>query len=73
MQLQMLNITGMTCGVCISNVTRALVAIDGVANVNVSLITGLALVQYNEIVTSVDALKRAVCEAGYGVNESNAI
>ena len=68
MQVQTLHITGMTCGVCISNVTRALVAINGVSNVDVSLTTGLALVQYDDNVTSVDALKLAVNEAGYGAS-----
>ena len=71
MQSQTFNITGMTCGVCISNVTRALVAINGVAHVNVSLTTGLAEVQYDELVTSVDALKLAVSDAGYGVCKTN--
>lgn len=71
MQIETLKITGMTCGGCTSAVTRALVAVDGVHNVDVSLANGVAKVDFDENMTSLDKLKLTVEEAGYGVTESN--
>ena len=44
LQSTILHVTGMTCGGCTSAVTRALVAVDGVHNVNVTLASGEAKV-----------------------------
>lgn len=71
MQTEMLKVTGMTCGGCASAVTRALVAVDGVHNVNVLLRSGEATVDFDEMMTSLDNLKLAVVEAGYGVAEND--
>lgn len=71
MQTEILNITGMTCGGCSSTVTRALVAVDGVHDVQVSLPKNEAVVQYDELFTSADKLKQVVEAAGYGVSEVN--
>ncbi len=68
MQTEHLKILGMTCGGCTSNVTQALEAISGVKDVEVSLSTGEATVQYDERLTSTDRLKSAVTGAGYGVD-----
>ena len=68
MQTQHLKVTGMTCGGCISNVTHALKAINGVGDVKVSLTAGEATVQFDERLTSPDQLKSAVTDAGYGVD-----
>lgn len=57
----------MTCGACTSAVTRALVAVDGVHDVQVSLPKNEAVVQYDEQFTSSDKLKLAVQTAGYGI------
>ena len=67
MQTEQIHVTGMTCGGCTSNVTRALKAIPGVGDVNVSLAAGEATVQYDERQTTPDKLKSAVQTAGYGV------
>ncbi len=72
MQTELLKVTGMTCGGCASNVTQALKAIPGVGDVNVSLSTGEAAVEYNEQLTSPDKLKSAVKDAGYGVDTTTA-
>ena len=69
MQTEILKVTGMTCGGCTSAVTRALVAVDGVHNVNVSFAGGEAKVDFDENMTSPEKLIAAVQEAGYGVNE----
>ncbi len=72
MQTGQFKVTGMTCGGCTSNVTRALKAIPGVGDVNVSLSAGAAIVKYDERRTSPDQLKSAVKAAGYGVDVTNA-
>lgn len=71
MQTEQIKITGMTCGGCSGNVTKALKAISGVSDVTVSLSDGKTTVQYDENLTSPDQLKSAVIEAGYGVDASN--
>ena len=71
MQTEILKVTGMTCGGCVDVVTRALVAVDGVHNVNVSLANGEAKVDFDENMTSIDALELAIKKAGYGVAEIN--
>ena len=70
MQTEQIQVTGMTCGGCTSNVTRALKAIPGVSDVNVSLAAGEATVQYDESRASAEQLKSAVKSAGYGVDAS---
>ena len=71
MQTEVLNISGMTCGGCTSKVTRALTAVSGVDDVNVSLSEGEATVKYDERQTSPDQLKSAVKSVGYGVAEAS--
>lgn len=71
MQIEQLTVTGMTCGGCSSNVTKALKAVNGVNDVTVSLSDGKTMVQYDEHLTSLDELKSAVTAAGYGVDASN--
>ena len=72
MQTEVLNISGMTCGGCTTEVTRALKAVSGVDDVDVSLSAGEATVKYDERQTSPDQLKSAVKSAGYGVVASGA-
>ncbi len=67
MQTEHLSVTGMSCGGCTNKVTRALKAVVGVGDVEVSLATGRATVQYDERSTSPGQLKAAVEGAGYGV------
>jgi copper chaperone len=69
MKSELLKVTGMTCGGCISNVTQALKAITGVGDVNVSLAAGEATVQFDEKLTSPEQLQSAVKGAGYGVDK----
>ena len=68
MQTENLMVTGMTCGGCTSKVSRALNAVSGVDHVKVSIAAGDATVRFNEQLTSVDQLKSAVKNAGYGVD-----
>ena len=68
MQTKLLEVTGMTCGGCATNVTQALKTISGVSDVKVSVSAGEATVQYDEQLTSPDQFKSAIEAAGYGVN-----
>lgn len=72
MQTELLKITGMTCGGCIGNVTKALKAINGVGDVTVSLAAGKATVQFDERLASPEQFKSAVQRAGYGVDAADA-
>jgi len=67
MRTEPLTVTGMTCGGCVTKVTRALKATAGVAEVKVSLATGEVSVQYDESRATPEQLKLAVTSAGYGV------
>ena len=60
MQTETLKVTGMTCSSCVDVVTRELVAVDGVHNVNVSLANGEVKVDFDESMTSTDKLELAV-------------
>ena len=71
MQTTTLKITGMTCGGCVSGVTKALQTLPGVSDVSVSLEKAEATIQYDESATTKDALKSAVMHAGYGVHEND--
>jgi copper chaperone len=71
MQTEILKVTGMSCGGCASNVTRALVAVDGVHEVQVALSANEVTVHFDEKFTSLDQLKQAVVEAGYGIGADN--
>ncbi len=71
MQTEHIKISGMTCGGCTTKITRALKALPGVGEVNVSLGSEEATVQYDEKTSSADQLKLAIISAGYGVGASN--
>lgn len=73
MQTEQLKVTGMTCGGCVSNVTRTLKAVTGVGDVNVSLSAGEASVQYDERLTTPEELRSAVISAGYGVDVTGTV
>ncbi|WEN16513.1 heavy-metal-associated domain-containing protein [Rhodanobacter sp. AS-Z3] len=66
MQTETMSVTGMTCGGCVSKVTRALKALRGVGRVDISL-PGTASVDFDEKLTSRQRLQSAVKDAGYGV------
>ena len=72
MKTEQIQVSGMTCGGCTNSVTLALKAVPGVGDVNVSLSSGEAIVQYDERQTSPDQLKSAVKGAGYDVEVTGA-
>lgn len=67
MKTELIKVTGMTCGGCVNSLTRALKSINGVDAVQVKLSTGDTQVQYNENLTSLEQLRSAVKNAGYGL------
>ena len=60
-----MDISGMTCGHCVSSVTRALKGLDGVAVEQVTL--GKATLSYDASATSPARIAEAVEEEGYRV------
>ncbi len=58
-----LSIGGMSCGHCVSRVTRALQALDGVAVKKVEV--GAAELEFEPAKLSKDAIARAVDELGF--------
>ena len=62
-----LPITGMTCASCVSHVTRALEELPGVSEASVNLATERASVTVDSAGVSLDELKRAVQDSGYGI------
>jgi len=65
-----IEIEGMSCGHCVASVKKAL---DEVAGATVeSVEVGSASVAYDPAMTSVEAIKSAVRDAGYEVSASRA-
>jgi len=67
MQTVTLGISGMTCGGCVSSVTKVLKALDGVAKAEVSLEKRSAVVDYDPGKVGIEQLMRSVEEAGYEI------
>ncbi len=55
----------MSCNGCVKSVTKALHRVNGVNVVGVDLEGQNATVTFNETLTNIEALKRAVADAGY--------
>jgi copper chaperone len=60
-----INVDGMSCGGCVKNVTGALQAIAGVAQVEVSLDEKRANVAFDASQTTRDVLMAAIEDAGF--------
>lgn len=61
-----LRVEDMSCGGCVRNVTTVLKALPGVEDVEVSLEAARAVVRYDPQRVSVEAMRAAVEEAGFG-------
>jgi P-type Cu2+ transporter len=72
MATTILKITGMTCGGCAANVTRALQAVTGVSAAEIALAESQAMVTFDESLASVEQLQAAVKAAGYGISDGSA-
>lgn len=62
-----LNVTGMKCGGCESNVTNKLNTIEGVVSVKASAKDNEVSVEYDAGKTDLDAITEAITEAGFTV------
>ncbi len=67
MQVDIISITGMTCGGCTASVNRVLKALPGVESVEVSLTPGQAKIRYDENAVPRAALEKAIRDAGFTV------
>ena len=63
---QKFNVTGMTCSACSAHVTKAVEKLPGVSSVNVNLLGGSMLVEYDPGAESPESIIAAVDDAGYG-------
>lgn len=60
-----ITVKGMTCGGCVTSVTKALTGVQGVQEAKVDLEGAKATVTFDESKTNVGSLKEAVEDAGY--------
>lgn len=60
-----LDVSGMTCITCPVTVKKALSRVDGVTSVEVDFKDQQATVRFDDTQTTVDALTRAITEAGF--------
>ena len=68
MKTEKYNVTGMTCAACQANVTRCVQKLEGVQDVNVSLLANQMTVVYDEGKLDSANIERAVQEIGYGAS-----
>ena len=68
MKTEKFDITGMTCAACQANVTRCVNKLEGVQNVNVSLLGNMMTVEYDEEQLDTQKIEDAVVNIGYGAS-----
>ncbi|KAL3236575.1 Cu(2+)-transporting P-type ATPase CCC2 [Nakaseomyces bracarensis] len=61
----LIGIKGMTCSSCVSTVTKQLEKVDGVHDVNVSLLTEECTVEYDPSVVTIDQIKETIDDCGF--------
>lgn len=71
MKTEKYNVTGMTCAACQANVTRCVSKLEGVEEVNVSLLANQMTVSYDETQVSPETIVEAVEKIGYGASSLN--
>ena len=65
METVTLKVNGMTCDGCVRSVTKALQAVPGVGDVEVSLARSEAQIAFIPREVSIERLKAAIDDAGY--------
>ena len=68
MKTEKYNVTGMTCAACQANVTRCVSKLEGVEEVNVSLLANQMTVSYDESKVGEEDIIQAVEKIGYGAS-----
>ena len=66
-------VQGMSCAACVRRVEKALGRVDGVREASVNLATEKATMVFEPAHTGLDAMKKAVEEAGYGLVEPEVV
>ncbi|MEN8224409.1 MAG: heavy metal-associated domain-containing protein [Bacteroidota bacterium] len=66
-QIAIIDVTGMSCEACEKTIATALSELEGVQAVKVSLEYEKAKLKFEPAVVSIDDLKNAITESGYGV------
>ena len=69
MEKETFDVLGMTCAACQAAVNRAVVKIEGVNSVDVSLLSNTMKVEFDPNQTDVDTIIEAVKKAGYQAQE----
>ncbi|MGA2765598.1 MAG: heavy metal translocating P-type ATPase [Spirochaetia bacterium] len=72
MKLEEMTVTGMTCASCSAHVEKAAAGLEGVASASVNLATEKLRLEYDEGQVSFDAIRKAVEDAGYGLERQDA-
>mgnify|MGYP000164347833 CR=1 FL=1 len=67
-----LDVANMTCATCPYTVKKSLIALSGVGDVEASLKNNTAIVTYDTTKVTIDALVKAVTNAGYPAKFRNA-
>jgi copper chaperone len=67
METVTLKVEGMSCGGCVSSVTKALEPIEGVSKVDVTLEPGEATIEFDPAKANQDAFRAAIEDAGFDV------
>ena len=67
MKKETLQIEGMHCASCVASVEKSLKTLEGVENATINLATETALVEFIEEKVTINDLKKAVSDVGYGV------
>ena len=62
-----LDVSGMKCGGCETNVTTKLETIDGVISIEASSKENTIKIEFNADKTNVDAISQAITDAGFTV------
>jgi len=65
MEEAIIKVKGMSCQGCVKSVTRVLQELPGVSRAEVSLERGEARVNYDVAQVGLDAMRRAVADAGF--------
>lgn len=66
-------VAGMTCGSCVSRITRAVRRLEGIERVRVDLGDGAVTVRRNPTVATDAALATAIADAGYAADLDAAV
>jgi copper chaperone len=69
MENTILNVEGMSCEHCVKAVTQAALALDGVRAACVDLSAKTVRVEHDAAKAPLDAIKRAIEEQGYEIQE----